>query len=35
MPELDMPHGYALALSSMALLAWVMFIVFRRMGWFD
>jgi magnesium transporter len=35
MPELDMPHGYGLALSSMALLAWGMFIVFRRLGWFD
>ena len=35
MPELVWPHGYLLALGSMALVATVMFLFFRKNGWFS
>lgn len=35
MPELSWPHGYLLGLGSMALVATVMFLFFRKNGWFS
>jgi len=35
MPELSWPHGYLLALGFMALVARLMFFIFRKNGWFS
>jgi magnesium transporter len=35
MPELQYPYAYPIALSLMVLIGVLMFLFFRRGGWFD
>ena len=35
MPELNYPYAYPIALGSMALVGWGMYLFFRRNDWLD